>query len=66
MKDKLQFYINGKWVESKSNERIEIINPANEELIGHVTAGTRVILIKQYQQHLKPLKPFNLPQRRSH
>ena len=41
MKDKLQFYINGKWVESKSNERIEIINPANEELIGHVTAGTR-------------------------
>ena len=41
MKDKLQFYINGTWVESESNERIEIINPANEELIGHVTAGTR-------------------------
>ena len=41
MKDKLHFYINGKWVESESNERIEIINPANEELIGHVTAGTK-------------------------
>ena len=41
MKDKLQFYINGTWVESESNERIEVINPANEELIGHVTAGTR-------------------------
>ena len=40
MKDKLQFYINGTWVESESNERIEVINPANEELIGHVTAGT--------------------------
>jgi acyl-CoA reductase-like NAD-dependent aldehyde dehydrogenase len=24
----------------KSKEKIEIINPANEELIGHVTAGT--------------------------
>ena len=41
MKDKLHFYINGKWMESKSNERIEIINPANEELIGHVTSGTK-------------------------
>ena len=41
MKDKLHFYINGKWVESKSNEKIEIINPANEDLIGHITAGTK-------------------------
>ena len=41
MKDKLNFYINGKWVESDSKERIEIINPANEELIGHVTSGTK-------------------------
>ena len=40
MKDKLHFYINGKWVESESNEKIEIINPANEELIGHITSGT--------------------------
>ena len=41
MKDKLHFYINGEWVESKSNEKIEIINPANEELIGHITGGTK-------------------------
>ena len=41
MKDKLNFYINGQWVESESNEKIEIINPANEELIGHVTSGTK-------------------------
>ena len=41
MKDKLQFYINGSWVDSESNERIEVINPANEEIIGHVTAGTK-------------------------
>ena len=40
MKEKLQFYINGAWVESDSSERIEVINPANEELVGHVTAGT--------------------------
>ena len=41
MKDKLKFYINGAWVSSESNEKIEVINPANEELIGHVAAGTK-------------------------
>jgi aldehyde dehydrogenase (NAD+) len=41
MKDKLQFYINGSWVDSESNEKIEVINPANEEIIGHITAGTK-------------------------
>jgi len=41
MKDRLQFYINGYWVDSESNEKIEVINPANEEVIGHVTAGTK-------------------------
>ena len=41
MRDKLQFYINGAWVESDSSEKIEVINPANEELVGHVSAGTK-------------------------
>ena len=41
MKDKLNFYINGEWIESESSEKIEVINPANENVIGHVTAGTK-------------------------
>ena len=41
MKDKLKFYINGEWVEPDSSEKIEVINPANEELVGHVSAGTK-------------------------
>ena len=41
MKDKLEFYINGSWVQSQSNEKIEVINPANEDIIGHITAGTK-------------------------
>ena len=28
MKDKLDFYINGQWVQSESSETIEVINPA--------------------------------------
>ena len=41
MKDKLDFYINGQWVQSESSETIEVINPANENIIGHVSAGTK-------------------------
>ena len=41
MKNKLDFYINGEWIQSDSGEKIEVINPANETVIGHVTAGTK-------------------------
>ena len=41
MSNDLNFYINGEWVKSDSNELINVINPANEEVIGQVTAGTR-------------------------
>ena len=41
MKDKLDFYINGQLVQSESSETIEVINPANENIIGHVSAGTK-------------------------
>ena len=41
MKDKLNFYIDGSWVKSESKEKIAVINPANEELIGHISSGTK-------------------------
>ena len=41
MSNDLNFYINGKWLKSESNELIDVINPANEEVIGQVTAGTK-------------------------
>ena len=67
MKDKLQFYINGKWVESESNERIEVINPANEELIGHVTAGTRGDIDQAVSAASEAFKTYQLTsKRRSH
>ena len=46
MKDKLHFYINGEWVEPDSSEKIQVINPANEELVGHVSAGTKTDIDK--------------------
>ena len=41
MSNDLNFYINGEWVQSDSNELIDVINPANEEIIGQVTAGNK-------------------------
>ena len=41
MSNDLNFYINGEWVKSESNELIDVINPATEEVIGQVTAGTK-------------------------
>jgi aldehyde dehydrogenase (NAD+) len=58
MKDKLQFYINGAWVESDSSERIEVINPANEEIVGHVTAGTAADIDKAVQAANKAFKTY--------
>ena len=60
MKDKLQFYVNGKWVESESSDRIEVINPANEELIGHVTAGTRGDIDKAVSAASEAFKTYQL------
>jgi aldehyde dehydrogenase (NAD+) len=58
MKDKLQFYINGAWVESDSSEMIEVINPANEEVVGHVTAGTKVDIDKAVQAANEAFKTY--------
>ena len=58
MKDKLQFYINGAWVESDSSERIEVVNPANEEIVGHVTAGTAADIDKAVQAANKAFKTY--------
>ena len=33
-------FIGGEWVDSTSEERIEVLNPATEEIIGTIPAGT--------------------------
>ena len=41
MNNELKFYINGSWVEPVSVEQIEVLNPATEEILGRITAGTK-------------------------
>ncbi len=41
MTDYLQFYINGKWVDSVSKQTLDVINPATEEPIGQIALGSK-------------------------
>ena len=37
MTNNLKFYINGKWVEPISKDILDVINPANEEIITQIS-----------------------------
>ena len=41
MNNELKFYINGSWIEPNSIEQIEVLNPATEEVLGNITAGSK-------------------------
>ena len=40
MRDYMKFYIDGKWVDPIAPKSLDVINPATEEVCGHVSAGT--------------------------
>ena len=37
----LKNYINGRWIDSKSSELLDVINPANGQLLAKVPAGSK-------------------------
>ena len=39
MAHRTQFYINGEWVDPQSGERLDVVNPATEQVIGEVAMG---------------------------
>ena len=40
MRDMLQFYIDGKWVDPIEPKTLDVINPANEEVCGRISIGS--------------------------
>ena len=40
MYEKFGQFIDGKWCKSSDNSTYEVINPANEEIIGHASKAT--------------------------
>jgi aldehyde dehydrogenase (NAD+) len=58
MSNDLNFYINGQWVKSQSNEVIDVINPANEEVIGQISSGTKEDIDNAVLAALKAFSSF--------
>ncbi len=40
MRESLQFYIDGKWVDPEQPDTLDVINPATEEVCGRISLGT--------------------------
>jgi len=40
MMDDVRFYIDGAWIDRSDAPRIAVTNPATEEVIGHIAAGS--------------------------
>ncbi len=40
MENRTKFYINGEWVEPLGDQRIDVINPATESVLGQIAQGT--------------------------
>ena len=39
MQNALKFYINGEWVDPVSPDTLDVINPATEQAMGHISLG---------------------------
>ncbi len=44
MKNYLQFYINGQWVDAKSDQRLNVINPSDESVCAEISLGNQADL----------------------
>ena len=63
MRTNMQFYIDGKWVDPISPKSIAVINPANEEVCGHISAGSAADVDKAVAAARKAFETFSLTSR---
>ena len=61
MYDKFGQHINGKWIKSSGNETHDVINPANEELIGKASKANKKdidLALKSSQKALRNMEKY--------
>ncbi|WP_338466468.1 aldehyde dehydrogenase family protein [Novosphingobium sp. ZN18A2] len=59
MRERLQNYIDGKWVDSEGGKRHEVINPATEEACCAITLGTQADVDKAVAAAQRAFKTFS-------
>ena len=63
MRDYMKFYINGAWVDPIAPRSLAVINPATEEVCGHVSAGSAGDVDKAVAAARKAFETFSVTSR---
>ncbi|HEY1711143.1 MAG TPA: aldehyde dehydrogenase family protein [Rhizomicrobium sp.] len=59
MKERLQFYIDGKWVDPVTPKTIDVINPANEEAFARISLGSKADVDKAVAAARRAFETFS-------
>ncbi len=59
MQERLQFYIDGKWVDPVTPKTIDVINPANEEAFARVSLGSKADVDKAVAAARRAFESFS-------
>ena len=59
MQKRLQFYIDGKWVDPVTPHHLEVINPANEEAMGVISLGSKADVDKAVSAARRAFESFS-------
>src|SRR5882757_3863859 len=59
MQERLQFYIDGKWVNPVTPKTIDVINPANEEPFARISLGSKADVDKAVAAARKAFETFS-------
>ncbi|HEY2047705.1 MAG TPA: aldehyde dehydrogenase family protein, partial [Caulobacteraceae bacterium] len=59
MRDCMKFYIDGKWVDPATPKSMDVINPATEEVCGHISAGSATDVDKAVAAAKKAFETFS-------
>src|SRR5580698_11256572 len=59
MREYMQFYIDGQWVDPVTPKSLDVINPANEEVCGHISAGSAADVDKAVKAARKAFETYS-------
>src|ERR1700679_2296428 len=63
MREYMKFYIDGKWVDPVTPKSLDVINPANEDVAGHISAGSAADVDKAVAAAKKAFETYSLTSR---
>jgi aldehyde dehydrogenase (NAD+) len=59
MREYLKFYIDGRWVDPVTPKQMDVINPANEQVAGHISAGAKADVDKAVAAARRAFETFS-------